>query len=48
MATASTVFAREKNVLNKKYDNRVHICDRIWEKVHYRAYYQNRVIGTTG
>ena len=24
------------------------ICDRIWEKVHYRAYYQNRVIGTTG
>ena len=24
------------------------ICDRIWEKVHYRAYYQNQVIGTTG
>ena len=24
------------------------ICDRIWEKVHYRAYYQNRVISTTG
>ena len=23
-------------------------CDRLWEKVHCRAYFQNRVIGTTG
>ena len=23
------------------------ICDRIWEKVHYGAYFQNRAIGTT-
>ena len=26
----------------------MHICDRIWEKVHCRAYFQNRVIGTAG
>ena len=25
-----------------------HICDRLWEKVRCRAYFQNRVIGTTG
>ena len=24
------------------------ICDRLWEKVRCRAYFQNRVIGTTG
>ena len=25
-----------------------HICDRLWEKGHIRAYFQNRVIGTAG
>ena len=24
------------------------ICDRLWEKGHIRAYFQNRVIGTAG
>ena len=27
---------------------RIYICDRLWEKVRCRAYFQNRVIGTTG
>ena len=26
----------------------VNICDRLWEKGHIRAYFQNRVIGTAG
>ena len=25
-----------------------YICDRLWEKVRCRAYFQNRVIGTMG
>ena len=27
---------------------RNNVCDRIWEKVHYGAYFQNQVIGITG
>ena len=26
----------------------LHICDRIWEKVHYGAYFQNRVLAPRG
>ena len=26
----------------------IYICDWLWEKGHIRAYFQNRVIGTTG
>ena len=36
--------------LNFHYNVRraIKICDRLWEKGHFRAYFQNRVIDTAG
>ena len=35
------IYMNHKNSFSK-------ICDRLWEKVRCRAYFQNRVIGTKG
>ena len=35
------------DLLNACHFVYVVICDWLWEKGHFRAYFQNRVIGTT-
>ena len=48
LVTILTLLMKYLVIFHADPCNKSYICDRIWEKVHYRAYYQNRVIGTTG